>query len=158
MRPLVSFFVPGTPIPKGSHRAREKRRSRMSRVFGGRQWAIVDEPEVYLWQQAVGMVALVHLRDAEPPKWELIDTAVAMDILYVLPRKKSAKPHESCIELAAVKPDLDKCERAIFDALQGVIYTQDSRVTSVRHRKRVAPHGEPEAVGVKIQIGLDTGE
>lgn len=145
-RALVRFFVPGRALPKGSPSI--LRNSRTGKPF------VREKKEAIVWQAAVKMLAEVAARKQNLSA--LIDTAVAMEIHFVMPRKKSAPKNASCVELAAVKPDIDKVERAILDALQGVIYTQDSRVTWVLKSMRVHPHERPEETGVHILVGLDS--
>lgn len=48
------------------------------------------------------------------------------------------------------RPDLDKLERALFDALTGIAYPDDARVVSVRKKKRYAAAGEVARVEVLI--------
>jgi crossover junction endodeoxyribonuclease RusA len=144
-RILVEFFVPGQALPKGSPDIAVHRKT-------GRRF-VRESDELYLWQEAVGLVAGVAAR--RQGLQSLLDTAVALELNFVMPRKKSAPKGADCIQLAATKPDIDKLERAILDALQGVIYTQDSRVTWVLKDMRAAPHGRPQAVGVHIRVGLD---
>lgn len=48
------------------------------------------------------------------------------------------------------KPDLDKLVRGICDALQGVIYTQDSRVVQVITAKTYNDHGR--LPGCRIEV------
>lgn len=144
-RTLLEFFVPGQALPKGSPDIALNPRT-------GRRF-MRESDELYLWQEAVGLVAGAEAR--KQGLRALIDTAVALELHFVMPRRKTAPKTGSCIELAAVKPDIDKLERAILDALQGVLYTQDSRVTWVQKDMRAAPHGMPDRVGVSIGVGLD---
>lgn len=115
-----SFFVPGEPITEGSTRA-----------FTSGQRVVVTHdrgPELDQWRLKVAHAAEAAAREAG---WEpRHDGPVAVTAAFFLPRPKSAKgrifPH--------VKPDLDKLQRAVGDALApykrpGVI-KDDSRIVT----------------------------
>jgi len=46
------------------------------------------------------------------------------------------------------RPDLDKLERAVKDAMKGIVYVDDGQVDEVHKRKRFAREGEMEGVVV----------
>ena len=47
-------------------------------------------------------------------------------------------------------PDVDKLERAVLDALKGVLYVDDKQVFRVRKFKRYGDYGEPPGVSIHI--------
>jgi Holliday junction resolvase RusA-like endonuclease len=49
-----------------------------------------------------------------------------------------------------VKPDLDKLQRVIGDALEGVLLTNDSRIIEWQCSKVYAGVGESEGVDVEV--------
>lgn len=118
----MRVFVEGVPAPKGSMRAY---------VRGGHASITHDNRKTKPWQDAVrGAVALeMSAAGIEP-----MDCAVAVHCVFYLPRPKSAKkrtyPH--------TKPDLDKCQRVIGDALEGTLLTNDSRIVDWNVSKRYA--------------------
>jgi Holliday junction resolvase RusA-like endonuclease len=49
------------------------------------------------------------------------------------------------------KPDLDKLERAVWDALAGLIYVDDAAVCSSASRKFYATDKEPPGVRIRAE-------
>jgi crossover junction endodeoxyribonuclease RusA len=136
-----SFFVPGEPITEGSTKA-----------FTSGQRVVVTHdrgPELDLWRLRVARAAEAAARKAG---WEpRHDGPVAVTATFLLPRPKSApktriRPH--------VKPDLDKLQRAVGDALSpykrpGVL-RDDSRIVEWHSSKQYAC--VPTMVGAIITI------
>ena len=111
---LISFFVPGKPITEGS--------TRYLGVRGGKPIITHDNPES-AWRQKVAQVAVLYARQAG---WELpLDEPVAIRVAFTL-----APPKGQRWDKPAVKPDLDKLQRAIGDALgaNGSVLREDSRI------------------------------
>lgn len=108
----LSFTVPGRPIPQGS----------MTHIGGGK---FIHKPELVAWRKKVLEVALLKARQAG---WVLpLDKPVMIAARFYLPRP--AKPR---FTVPATRPDLDKLQRAIGDALApkhglGVL-AEDSRI------------------------------
>lgn len=112
---LISFFVPGKPITEGS--------TRYLGVRGGKPIITHDNPELSAWRQKVAQVAVLYARQAG---WELpLDEPVAIRVAFTL-----APPKRQRWDKPAVKPDLDKLQRAIGDALgaNGSVLREDSRI------------------------------
>lgn len=136
-----SFFVPGEPITEGS-----------VRTFTSGQRTVVTHDrgrELDLWRLRVARAAEAAARKAG---WEpRHDGPVAVTATFLLPRPKSApktriRPH--------VKPDLDKLQRAVGDALSpykrpGVL-RDDSRIVEWHSSKQYA--GGPRMVGAVITV------
>lgn len=112
---LISFFVPGKPITEGS--------TRYLGVRGGKPIITHDNPELSAWRQKVAQVAVLYARQAG---WELpLDEPVSIRVAFTLKQPKQPRWSE-----AATKPDLDKLQRAIGDALgaKGSVLREDSRI------------------------------
>lgn len=112
---LISFFVPGKAITEGS--------TRYLGVRGGKPIITHDNPELLEWRQKVAQVAVLYARQAG---WELpLDEPVAIRVAFTL-----APPKRQRWDKPAVKPDLDKLQRAIGDALgaKGSVLREDSRI------------------------------
>lgn len=136
-----SFFVPGEPVTEGSTRA-----------FASGQRVVVTHDrgrELDQWRLRVARVAEAAARKAG---WEpRHDGPVAVTATFLLPRPKSVPktrkwPH--------TKPDLDKLQRAVGDALSpykrpGVL-RDDSRIVEWRASKCYA--GDPRMVGAVITV------
>ena len=136
----LDFWVPGTPRPKGSPKIAIRKST-------GKRFVVESQTQKD-WQDAV----------AERARWAVawqsescpVDCPVSVVINFILPKIKSAKTNASSLKLAAVKPDLDKLVRTVLDALEGIVYTNDSRVVDIVTSKRTAMSGEP--AGVKIYV------
>ncbi len=136
----VTFFVPGKPIPQGS-------KNIMNR--GGKSW-LVDQNVKNLreWRTSVNLKAREHWK-AEP---ETDD--VGLILRFVMPRPKNhytAKGNKSKLwrRYLKTKPDIDKLTRAVLDALTGVLYVDDSQVSTVYAVKEYCEK-ESEGAGVCI--------
>jgi Holliday junction resolvase RusA-like endonuclease len=156
----ATFFVRGTPVPKGSMKGmihvRGLAGSRcvvvltqqvLSAVGGGwRAQPIVthdDRAAVKAWAKEIKLVASAHA--PERP----LDGAVGIDATFVVQRPKSVsekkRPHAVC------KPDVDKYLRLLQDALTGVLYVDDAQVVRVQMAK---VYGEDPGVQVRVwEIG-----
>lgn len=68
--------------------------------------------------------------------------AVDVDLTFYLPRPKSVRP--AARPLPTVKPDVDKLERAVLDAMtMSGIVTDDAQITDTSKRKRYADDANP---------------
>jgi len=98
-------------------------------------------------------------------KGDPITEPVALDVTFVFPRPKghfsTAKGKEDQLKASAPvhytkTPDLDKCCRALNDALTvkcgGNVLSDDSQVVELNSIKRYAEHGESTGALVSIRI------
>lgn len=129
------LFVPGDAAPQGSKSFKGMR--------GGR--AILAESSKALgpWRERVALAAHAH-------GWTLAPAGVpvAVELLFVRPRPLSTPKRRT--PPAVKKPDLDKLERAILDAITGIAFTDDSQVTDLHSRKRLAEIGEVPGVHITV--------
>ena len=140
-----SFFVPGEPITEGSTKA-----------FASGQRVVVTHdrgPELDAWRIKVAHAAEAA---AQAAYWETrYDGPVAVTATFLLPRPKSAPKSR---KHAQMKPDLDKLQRAIGDALApykrpGVL-RDDSRIVAWSAVKRYADDAHPMVRISKAQAPL----
>lgn len=130
---VLSFYVEGIPIPQGS----KKGFSRM----GSTHVQIVDDNAAKLkpWRNTVRLAAYDALAGRTG-----FSEGVSVFLDFDLPRPKSVrrlKPH--------VKPDLDKLQRAILDALTDAkVWGDDGQVLTIHAVKRYAD----DKPGVRIKI------
>jgi crossover junction endodeoxyribonuclease RusA len=118
--PSLIFTVYGTPQPQGSMKAFAR---------GKRIIVTSDNTKLEPWRQQVSGTALAAAIDQ---KFLRIPRplGVALTLRFYFERPKSVKyPDKSS------RPDLDKLERAICDALSGIAYDDDSQVTRVTKSK-----------------------
>jgi crossover junction endodeoxyribonuclease RusA len=130
---MIRFEVYGTPVPQGSMKAFMPK---------GRRFPIVtaDNAKTKPWRQAI--IDAVR-RDGAPDPTPF-DGPVALDVLFYLPRPKSAP---KAIVRPAKKPDLDKLVRAVCDALTAAgVWRDDSQVVSV-HAGKVFAGGINDCLG-----------
>ncbi len=162
LEPLLDFFVYGVPLPKGSPSIHVNRATRKAFVR--------EDEKTVAWGELVRararaevLTKRVRVRCGIQPgeRWVPLDEPVSLELVFWLPPRKADKvpPAGGRLlvgrERAAVKPDLDKLVRTIGDALEGVVYVGDSRVTDVLARKRRAIAAGRRAipgVGVLIRV------
>lgn len=116
-----TFEVAGVPFPQGS-----------KKLANGH--LIDDNPaKLKAWRDLVATEALLAKTAA---RWgtRIIDEAIDVELLFRFKRPKSVtRPYPS------VKPDLDKLERAVLDAITGVLIVDDALVVDLSSKKRYAP-------------------
>lgn len=136
----VDFWVPGTPVPKGSLR----------HVGGGR--LIESAKGLADWRKAIADAAL-HAGCVET-----ITGPVWVEAHFYLPRPLAhfvANDRERPVKVTAPKyptrkPDLDKLVRAVLDAITDAgLWKDDAQVSWVRASKDYADDRIP---GVRVQI------
>ncbi|WP_297739669.1 RusA family crossover junction endodeoxyribonuclease [uncultured Tessaracoccus sp.] len=137
---MISFFVPGTPAPQGSKK------------HVGNGVMIESSKRLEPWRAVVAWAAKQHIKAPRAG-------AIRLDLHFVMPRPKShfgtgrnadrIKP--TAPDCHTQKPDIDKLERAILDALTGVAYRDDSQVVKVVKSKRWI-HFAADPAGVYITV------
>ena len=130
---MTTFHVTGVPAPQGSKNAYRR---------GGRVVLVESSKKVKPWRAAVAQAATIAYLHAEP-----IDGPVAVEIDFHLPRPKSLPKR---VIWMVKKPDLDKLIRSTLDALSGIAYIDDNRVTRIVADKHYA--ASPEDAGAHITI------
>lgn len=155
------FFVAGDPVPKGSKKGfifvqgpKGKRVVvQMTPAIAaavGSPWTarpIVAEStdgREKTWARAVKVVASANVPPGGP-----ISGAVRLSLRFFLSRPKSVS--EKSRPYPIVKPDRDKLERNVGDALTGIIYTDDCVVIGGEVTKHYAD-GDGERPGVEITV------
>jgi crossover junction endodeoxyribonuclease RusA len=128
-RTTVEFDVQGIPRPQGSHR---------SPAAGV---VINDNPKLAEWRRAVAVAC---------PR-ERIEGPIAVEAEFRLPRPVSVPKSRA---FPAVKPDLDKLLRGLFDGItDGKLWEDDARVVRVTASKRYALRDEYPGVRVRVSGG-----
>lgn len=124
---MTTVFVPGTPIPQGSAKG----------FRAGTHVAIThDNPKTRPWRADVQAAARGIVGDAIAYP----DEPVLIALQFIMPRR-AAEPKRVTPQHTR-KPDLDKLERAILDALSGIVYRDDAQVVHIAASKRTADIGE----------------
>jgi crossover junction endodeoxyribonuclease RusA len=129
-------FVPGLPRPKGNF-------SRSPRGGG----IYENTPGLPQWTRAV-QAAVIPFKPREP----LARVPFRVEAVFVF----LAPKHPQHPTLMIVKPDADKLLRAIFDALTGWIWLDDSQVASGSWLKRYGAREGAELTISAIEDGQRT--
>jgi len=149
-RPQLHLIVTGLPSPQGS-----KRGFPVHRKDGTTGVALVESAgdRVKTWRQDVRTAAERALN--EDPRWAPHPSdALAVEIRFALARPRShygTGRNAGTLKATApsyptTKPDLDKLERAVLDALTSAgVYPDDSQVAVLHGHKRYADDGRPGA-------------
>lgn len=143
----LDFFVPGTPVPQGSKNAIPIRNRKTRQIIKINQ--VESAPDLKPWRGTVTLAAQAAMAQAGlsvlPPK-----TQVSVECVFVFKRLAGAPKREIARTPMVVAPDVDKCLRAILDALTGPCYPDDGAVTrTVAVKCRAAPG---EMTGVHIRV------
>ena len=144
---LWKFEVVGEPVPQGSWVPF------ISKTTGHAMAKPSNEKALNAWRKLVADTAA-----ACRPPWlrEPYDGPVYVKLVYVRKRNDSdylsdgVSLRKGAPRYPATSPDGDKCDRAIWDALTGVAFTNDARVVSWVGVKRFAALDEAERVLVDI--------
>jgi Holliday junction resolvase RusA-like endonuclease len=126
---MVEFFVPGQPVGKG--------RPRIGRVAGHARMFTPEKTVSY--ESTVKLFASRAMAGRA-----LIEGAVRVEMLIAcqIPASWSQKKQASAAAggvLPTTKPDVDNVEKALFDAMNGVVWKDDVQVVSVVKDKRYSP-------------------
>lgn len=143
-QPSVRFTVYGSAQPKGSARAL---------VPKGWNRAVVTSanPKLKGWEQTVRERLTQVLADTPRGDVEaLFEGPVLVSMEFHLPRPKSLPKR---VTLHTKKPDVDKLARGTVDALNGVLFRDDSQVVEVRARKVYAETCAKVVIRVERMVG-----
>jgi Holliday junction resolvase RusA-like endonuclease len=151
MRP-IAFTLIGVPQPKGSAQGFVLfPRDQHGRLFwtpkGVPRTKVVitsDNPKVKRWQKEVARAAKLALGGVDLE----LTGAVRVEATFYLPAP--AKLPKDRAGLPIVRPDLDKCLRAILDALTGTFYQDDEQVVDLVAHKRYSD--TPASARVEVTV------
>ncbi len=132
---VFEFTVLGRPAPQGSMRAF---------MQGGKSHLMCDNKNTVPFRQAVGWEALRQrpTNDLYAPAG--VPVAIHIGFFIAKPTSTAKRVTRPC-----KKPDLDKLCRAVFDALTGVVWHDDSQVVSLHAIKHF---GCPERTVISIEV------
>lgn len=136
---LFKFEVPGVAVPQGSWVPF------ISKTTGHAMAKPSNEKELNRWRKLVAETAAYS-----KPEWlrEPWDRPIFLSVIFV--RERSPNDYltdgvtlrKGAHRFPDTAPDGDKLDRAIWDALTGVLFTNDSRVVSWVGAKRFGDVGE----------------
>lgn len=124
--------VPGVPVPQGRPRAYLSQQRRRIRVY--------DPAASRQWKQTVATYACT-----KRPK-PLLTGALNLMLCFSLPR-----PKYPSAQWPTGRPDLSNLVKAIEDALEGMVYDNDSAIVSLLAAKEWAADGDQPSVLITIK-------
>ena len=121
---IVNFEVPGDPVPKG--RPRFARRGQFVQTYTDSKTIEYETHVALKARQAIG--ATKHLEGA---------LNVFLYLRYAVPPSYSKKRRQACLagEEYPKRQDLDNCYKSITDAMNGIVYLDDSQIVEAHIRK-----------------------
>jgi Holliday junction resolvase RusA-like endonuclease len=137
----VRFTVHGTPQPKGSARA-----------FVPKGWTrpVITSTNRNLKGWEATIRTEIQRVMSEKPRADLLaifTAPVRVTLVFHLDRPKSAPRR---VTLPITRPDLDKLTRGAIDALNGVLFKDDSQVVAIDARKCFAD------TGAKLEVVVES--
>lgn len=149
----VELNVLGTPSPKGSGRAILIQTSNGPIARFIPSSSSKNSTDRAAWESAIRYKAREVLGVRAEPVF--MNVAVAIDVTFRMRRlashfgKNGLKP--SAPSVPTVSPDIDKLLRSTLDALTGLVFDDDSRVSTLIARKMYASPGEEGALIIVTQ-------
>lgn len=125
----VAFTVYGNPVGKARPRV----------VNNGGIIMAYTPKKTADWEKSIAGQALKHRPG------QLLDGPLYAELTVYLQKPKSVPKKRT---LPDRKPDHDNLEKAVFDSLEGIIYTNDSRIVEKRFAKR---YGDPPRIEIVIR-------
>lgn len=147
-RRIVEFVAFGKAAPKGSATAIRK----------GPRTIVIQSGQHALdrWTRTVRDAAMRALGLEDEGQAQPIDAPIYLRLGFRIARPPSHLRADGTLRRGAPEypigtPDRDKLERAVCDALTGLVYTDDSRVVDGRTSK---VYTEPRLEGVRVEAYL----
>lgn len=150
---VLNIVVYGEPQPAGSKTAapiyRKNRFTGKPEPVLNKQGRVMttvrdDNPKSKPWKQEVAKAVLSQYDG------DLLDCPLHLEIDFIKPRpqnhfgtgKNKGRIKQSANAYPITKPDATKLLRAVEDAMQGICYTNDSRIVSTTITKQYGPRLE----------------
>ena len=152
----IRFFVPGIPVPKGSHEAFVRAVGKCKKCKPGKpcmagncvngvivRAIVADEQgaELKAWQQMTHYKA-ISARNSAGHRLVKAPGSVDVSMVFVIPRPKGHWTASGLLTKEgrdrpnpSVKPDNDKLQRAISDGLTGALVEDDAQLVIGRAAK-----------------------
>lgn len=127
MSELLTLYVSGVPMTKGSWRSITDRRT-------GKPRLIPDNPDEEAWALAISWAAKAKLRGRAPSK-----ARIRIGCVFMMPPRAGRKSYNR---------DVDKLLRSVLDAMTKVVYVDDEQVDDVRAIKL---RGDNPGVAITVE-------
>jgi Holliday junction resolvase RusA-like endonuclease len=134
---VVTFTVDGDPVPKG--RPRFARRGQFVQTY--------TDAKTIDYETQVAMQARHAIGSTKPLEGAL---SVFLYLRYTVPASYSKKRKEACLKGVEYpkKVDIDNVYKSITDAMQGIVYANDSQIVEA-HIKKV--YAEESGANIMVQ-------
>ena len=140
---MIEFIVPAIPI------AQPRQRTRVIQTNGkafAHNYTPKNDP-VNGFKATVRMAAEKVFAGRSP-----IVGPIAIEVLFVMPRPENqfwkSKPMPR--SLHTKKPDVDNCFKSLSDALNGLLWLDDSQICDCKMKKVIASGSEQPHVSVRV--------
>lgn len=138
---ILEFFAGGQARPKGS--------KRLVRTKGGRTLLLEDSAREKPWRAGVSNAALMAMRGSQ----RFLDTPLAVTMVFGFARPKAHYLRSGLRSDAPTyhvgKPDGSKLARSVEDALNGIVWDDDSRIAQLVACKIYVDRDEPIGVALR---------
>lgn len=122
---------------------------------------IKDDHPIHAWKQLVAMYARQH----KPKNWPM-NEPVQLSVFFILPRQPKLKKFllgKPATRFPASAPafnvaDVDNLVKAVMDAMNGVVWKDDSQVWGLWSKKVYAAIDEKPRVIIKLLAGVEEHE
>ncbi|MBP6018783.1 MAG: RusA family crossover junction endodeoxyribonuclease [Burkholderiaceae bacterium] len=124
--PVVAFTVPGKPVGKGRPRAAKR----------GNHIQLYTPENTVNYESTVALVASQAMAGRSPIEGPV---EVVMRLVVPVPKSWSKKKQQDALDgrlLPTTKPDKDNVVKAIFDAMNDIVWRDDVQVVDLTSRKR----------------------
>lgn len=127
---VVTFQVDGDPVPKG--RPRFARRGHFVQTY--------TDSKTIEYETLVAMKARQAIGASEPLKGAL---SVFLYLRYTVPPSYTKKRKEACLNGSEFpkRIDIDNVYKSITDAMNGIVYLDDSQIVEAHIKKLYAEEG-----------------
>ena len=141
---FAELFIPGTPVAKGRPRF-----SRRGKFIGTYTPTKTRDFESHVRAEAVLYTNRHRMKPAQGP------VSIALQIF--MPRPKShTRAERECIWHWR-RPDIDNCEKAILDGLNGVLFEDDAQICHKITTKIYTTDMQEPGVWIRLEELLTTG-
>lgn len=136
----IHLFIPGNPVPQGRPRA----------CIRGKHASVYEDAKSRDWKKTIAVHAQSYLDNGKGPVdirfWTLIDTAIKLQVEFRLLRPKSVSVKKR--PEPTTRPDLDNLIKAVKDALNGVIWRDDSQIIEYLKVRKI--YDNPPGVDIAV--------
>lgn len=127
--PVVAFTVPGKPVGKGRPRAAQR----------GKHITLYTPAKTANYESTVALAASEAMAGRAPLEGPV---EVVMQMVLPIPKSWSKRKQQDALDgrlLPTTKPDKDNVIKAVFDAMNNIVWRDDVQVADLTSRKRYGP-------------------